>query len=1138
MKQLTPARITSLAALCALALTGCSGGGDATTGAIKTGGDFLVLSTEPINNGQLFLNEPIRIDFSSNVDLSSADLNTVSFQVLDQNGNPLAEQPTGRFALDRSPADTAVGRRLLFIPRFPTNNTYDNGGFRPGRTYLVQLIGGDRINQTVLRATNGKALAVPLTFRFATADGTTPAQLFRDTRAGGPTRVDFQITPAPDAQGVVLNKFGAPPVELRLVFNQPLNPNANNVPLALDTNPLLRSINQRGRIYLEYDDVDPNRGTNTWIPADVELEVNDLDRSVVVLRPVGVLPNNATVRVIVENTLEDISGESNVANAAYSRVFGTFRTRSAYEPQFDAVVENFIDANLIDFNAAFLEPQARYDRGSITAGFEFEGTPTTLEYEPTASEVVLNTDFTQVVPKNGPPFNVSGGVFNFRNVTIPAGVIVNGLGTRPMVWLVSNDFKVAGLLSVRGGDGDRVNVLNSANFPTAGGVGVCSGGNGGRGSPNSTGRSLTGEAGFGPGQVPGGGGRAGQLSCVAGCGRGSGGGGGALSTQGDPWYKQQAGAGTTFQQQRGVGGNGCGGAAGAASRNLAGGISGPVAFTDSRSDNNFWGVGINVQRQLRIAGELLAPIGGQGGGGGGDLSNSGGCNPTDPNFISDSKGGGGGGGGGVLIVKALRDIVVEPSGRITADGGHGGGGEQAGSCNQGGGGGSGSGGMVILMAGRQIVLHAKGVASASRYTYAQNDYDSVISAEGGVCLTGTFGSPVVSAKYPASGQTPMAGTAYDGAPLGALGGMGIVQLMAPPGDPASPGYNSDGTNTGLDDNIVFFRNGVQQTGAAKRDLLAWRGFPNAQGVLVDDFNTPINIGSNEGDIRPTPTLLPVPFSTRTRLRSKWIDAGAALRRPLTSPDGNPRGIVEDTVNGFLAGPTYEFAGTTNNSASLSHGFAAYAQTGGQAVQLSYPQVADGTILKLDSNVSHLGQTAYRVEITQPQFGAVVDRYLGYEAELVNAAGTVLASFRILAHTDRTVTLAPEGKVLPANPASVVIRAKFFQIMTNGAEGLGATYIGISNNPVPQSNVRIGFAFHRNPAGGVAGDRFPVDPNQWVFNLNDPAVQEQIRSRGMGYVMWDVLFDSAFRSTTGDVPPGLSPSSQRPTLNYLRLPFRF
>ena len=130
MNRPTPARpfakaIVVLAPVLAawFAFTGCSNGG-ADTGSVKTGGDFVVLRTEPADNGKLFLTEPIRIDFTRPVDLASVDLTTFSFQVLDQLGNVVAEPPAGSFQLDRSPGDIEVGRRLLFVPRLPTNDLY------------------------------------------------------------------------------------------------------------------------------------------------------------------------------------------------------------------------------------------------------------------------------------------------------------------------------------------------------------------------------------------------------------------------------------------------------------------------------------------------------------------------------------------------------------------------------------------------------------------------------------------------------------------------------------------------------------------------------------------------------------------------------------------------------------------------------------------------------------------------------------------------------------------------------------------------------------------------------------------------------------------------------------------------------
>ncbi len=1153
MNRVNLAQLFSLAVLSALA--GCSGGGSE-TGALKTGGDFVVLQTEPLNNGQLFLNDPIRIDFSNKVDLSTVDLTTFSFQVFDQIGNPVSEPVAGNFQLATSPGDADPGRRLLFVPRFPTNDTFDNGGFRPGRTYLVQLVGGSAVNGTVVRDQGGKPLERAFSFRCATADGATPSQLFRNTVPGGPRRVALQVSPTPDASGVVLNKLGAPPVEVRLVFDQALNPNSNNVPTAVETNPLLRSPNARGRAFLEYDD--PVLGVNTWIPADAELESNGLDGSTLVLRPVGVLPNNATVRVIVESTLEDISGESNVSNAAYERIFGTFQTRRSYEQQFDAVVDSFEDAAAIDFEAPFAEPVAEVGPGYIKAGFEFEGTATTIEYEPTLRDTILNTDFTQVVPKTGVPYNVSGGVFNFKNVRIPPGVTVQGQGTNPMVFLVSGSFVVEGKLSVRGGDGELVTSSATANLPKAGGAGVCAGGDGGAGSPSATQRDVQGATGKGPRQSAGGGGIGGRLACVTGCSRGSGGGGGSLATQGDPNYKQKtiaAGAGPgnppnpqpIFQQQAGIGGNGCDGASGSLTRTLSGGIAGPIVFTDARADNNFWGSAINVTNNLRITGELSTPVGGGGGGGGGDLSYNSSCSTEDLNFQNDSCGGGGGGGGGVLVVKALGPIIVAETGQITADGGHGGGGEQGGSSSRGGGGGGGAGGMVVLMSATRIEINARGANSL--YTYAQNNYDFSVSADGGICRTGTFGTPVVLGKYPASGQAVLAGSSYDSRPLGGLGGMGIVQLMAPPGE------NADGSNTVLDDNIRIFRAGLELSGTSnptKQSVLAWRGFPNNLGQLVDDFGVQTNVGDNEGDIRPSPVLMPVPFSSKTRLRSKWIDTGSSVRRALLADDGLPRGIVE--AAGALAGPTYSFDGIDTTT-----GYAVFDTAGANSenAKVVYPAVGAQTgILSKDANASYLGQPAYRIELDAPTLGDVVDRYTQYDAEMLDANGATLwrkadgtvttdaelgieiVSYRILTHTNRVLTVATEGGSLPAEAARVQLRAKFFKVMTNDREGLGGTYpASVGQTRVPLSNVRIGFAFHQDPANPSA-QRYPAQQGSYVYDLSDPAVQETIRQLHARFVQWDVFFDCNFKSQPSDLPPAFGPGSPLPEVHFLRLPFRF
>ncbi|MEE9126414.1 MAG: hypothetical protein V3U11_04685, partial [Planctomycetota bacterium] len=835
----TSHKLTPLAAFAALLVTGC-GGGSSDSGVPGTSGDFLVLRTDPPDNANLFLNEPINLDLTNEINIKTASFDAVSFAVSDLNGRPLAEPVTGTFHVARSPGQAAVGRRLQFRPTFPTSDTYDNGGFKPGRIYQVQLVEGNHRTGVGLRDMADKGLKRPFTFSFTTADGTTPSQLFRDTKVGGPRRSGLSVTPVKGVLGpVLLNELGQRHVEIRLDFDQPLNPNSANVPFKVDLDPVVRDQSKRGRIFLEYNS---RQSKDTWIPAEVDLEKNAQDGSTVVLRPIGILPNNATIRIIVESTLEDISGESNVNDASYNRVFASFETDPSYDLGFDAVIEDFTDVSRLDLVAPFLEPLAEILPGAIKANFDFEGKDTNLRYEPNTPEVILNTDFTQITPKGAPTINVSGGVFEFRSVTIPAGVTVRATGSKPMVWLVLEDFVVKGRLMAEGGRGQRVDTLNSANFPTAGGIGVAGGGNGGQASANTTGRSATGETGFGPGQVPGGGGQGGRIYCSGSCGIGSGGGGGSTATKGDPWFKAKA-SGRRFVQQKGQGGYGCTGSSGSTRRSLAGGLPGPVVFTDPRVDNNFWGSAVNLVLQKRITGELRKPTAGAGGGGGGDYSRQG-CSTNDPNFANDDKGGGGGAGGGTIIIKALGRIMVDTDGIISVNGGDGGGGAWAGANNRGGGGGGGSGGMIVLMAGESIDFVIHGPTTSA--TYASNNFNFVLSADGGVGLMDVFAGGGVASKYK---PFPNA-SSRDSRPTGAMGGMGIIQLMAPPGVAGTAGPTSaDKTDTVLDDNIHFHVGSLTATpvdGTLKKALLAWRGMPDENGTMRNDLTGIVTIGDNEG----------------------------------------------------------------------------------------------------------------------------------------------------------------------------------------------------------------------------------------------------------------------------------------------------
>jgi len=1177
-----------------LALTlaaACSGGGSRTGAVAGTGGDFFVFATDPQPEAQIYLNDSISVVFTNDVDVGTANLNSVSFAVFDLNGNGVQEQPRGTFAVVPAPGADASDRRMLrFDPTFPNNDDYSNGGFKPGRRYLMQIAQGTARQGATLKDRNGQGLREPFTLAFQTVDGQTPSQLFRDTQVDGPKLVGADVTPMADGVAL-LGKHNERPVEVRAHFNQPLNPASTNVPVKLDPNPALIdprtvTVAQKGRVFLEYDD--PEYGRDAWIPATVEVEQNSNEGCTLLLSPAGVLPNNATIRLIVESTLEDLSGESNRNNADHERVAFSFRTEEARAPQFDAIVESFDDMEFIDLAPTFLEPIAEVGTGYLRAGFAFEGSETQFDYRPGVAEVVLDTDFTQITPANGGPFNVSGGVFQFRNVTIPTGVRVRGKGSKPMVWLVTGDFVVEGEISVAGGDGARVDTLNSANYPTPGGIAACGGGNGGRGSPATNDASANGEPGSGSFQVPGLGGPGGWHSCRggAGCSRGGGGGGGSFATQGDPhyilrWLNPPNPPGMPHTGY-GKGGRMCQQIPPAGPQVDAG----PMAFLDLRRDNDFWGSGIRLAPpRQRVTGELLSPHGGSGGGGGGDSGPS--C-PPNPGFVTDTKGGGGGAGGGILIIKALGRIIVKSTGLINANGGYGGGGEQAGTNSNAGGGGGGSGGMIVLMSGSGIHLVAHGApyADAVINNNTNRAYDFCIQADGGTGTRGPFQGNTVTGKYPGKGG-PTAPATWDFNPIGGFGGLGLIQLMAPPGDNRPENQDGDGTNTRLDDGIFFYaddarlalglvpgsnphrQGGPAMTGVIKRKYLGWRGFaPNENGIGIDDNGDNVVLAPNEhaeGDLRPSPVLLPAPFGAVSRARSRWIDTGASVRRvDMAGNDPGARTIVEridqtnpdDPFTSLKAGPTFVFAGTFAAVNDTRKGYVSYEQSA-TGVERLVPAVlpAVAPVASIANNAEWRGEPAYLLALQQSSavLGQIENRYTGYRARLYNGLGTVIGSYRILSHNDRQVYLSTDDGLLPDEPATgVQIFADLVGYRTSESEGFGTTFIENGHN-VPNANARIGFAFHTNPQAARAGtdtNRIPQNSNEFLHELDllRPDVMRQVRELGKAAtpaggavaVQYDILFNTSFTERAGNVDTnrGLSPSAARPEIRRLIIPYQF
>lgn len=1082
----------SLFVLLLLVLPSCSGSGsDEVTSPLRV--PFEVLSFDPDGNDEVYLNQPLRWVFSSQVDINSANFNSIHITVSDSLGNPLPEQVTGRFRLGRDPDGKLNPHVLEFEPRLPSDKSFSNGGFRASRVYQVKILLKGKSKQPVLKDRTGNPISpgsAHLNRSFRTVSGSTPRELFRDSKIGGPHVLSLEVGPRAGDR-VSLNLIGTTPVEVKLTFDQPLSSSEKNVPLGQDSNPLRATSRKKGKIFLEYDD--PIQGPRQWIRSQIELLVNDNEGAVILIRPEGVLPNNATVRVIVEASLQDLSGETNIKDRSYDRLVGTFETEQAFGPQFGALIMGFEDSNLLDLDAPVLDPIAEVRDGLLRSSFNFEGLPTLFDYTPAGREVILNTKMAIVKTSNGPDVRFVGGVFSFRDIWIKEGVKVQGQGSNPLVLLANGSVHVDGHISVDGGDGTNTLSLQPSRGVIAGGAGHCGGGNGGRASQETKGLTLRGESGWGPGQVKAGGGEGGMAACGSIMAFAAGGGGGSMAVQGD------SKSGSSAIQATGRGGNGSGGQS-------FGGMAGATVFRDRDQKNDFWGRLVTDRLDV-IIGELQAPMGGAGGGGGGDVIAD--CKPANPAASVSHRGGGGGGGGGILIIKALGPIIVNSKGRISADGGRGGGGGSLGTSRFGGGGGAGSGGMVVLMSATGIDLHTH------QGTYANNDYNFSVTADGNISRA-EHASVSRYTKYPPG---------LDKNNSGGYGGMGLIQLHTPPGSDA------DATGTILDDNVRVIQGVTSLTGSSKNAYLI------------------------RGDLRPDARFLPVTYGRFSSAELQWQTTGASVRRESMKP-GTAGARVLDAKLG-KSGPQWFFQNLIHGSKTGTDGYIQSSENGGFAgkpVRLPGGKT-ELQILKAESlGAIYHGRPAHVLYLPA---GALPDpleggwSYANYVARLYDSKNSRLGEFRILSSRADKLLLDAESGQLPSRPIRADILAKFLVVETNGKEGLGPEFawtVGSKTEHYPKANIQIGFAFHKDPsAPRISGDkdldRFPEELGSFLYGLDfdDPAMMEQLRKRHYPFAKVRIRFNLNYSPKNPDTEAGpnpISPGMSRPAIRYLHLPYRF
>jgi hypothetical protein len=612
------------------------------------------------------------------------------------------------------------------------------------------------------------------------------------------------------------------PEPILLQFDQPLNPELANVS------------DQTFRL------IDIENGGSLSLGVEVQLLDNRFDGSIVQVQPTGILPfghmlvleipvslahvSQTSVtsgnQVVATFTVEDVPGGVTTIEDEIKENFDDTEHR---DPDFTQIANGILIAEWDEQNSNVLQASIAVQGGGLLGRF---APPAPLPGQ--SRQITLDTN-TQPFPLldgstgDAPSVVITGGVFPFTDIDIPAGIRLVPVGSNPLVLTATGSVHIAGAIDVNGQPGISENAYDSAVTSIPGGNGIAGGGRGGESHPilyfpptQPSAKTLVSPRfagnGWGSGnqqQIGGEGGECGtvdnddpdnpdpnnplfatdiEIVCdelndahnnvfkrdrngnfyLRGYKPPGGGGGSHFELGGG---RGNPNASRDNQNGRGnVISDGLGGYIARANRSfLFAGKPGLEAFRDNDPNNNFVG----------RTGELTEVIAGQGGGGGGsaldsyycggwcrldsDTTNDSVCQDEFGGVVAgpvgDSRGGSAGAGGGAIVIRALGDVDIASTARLTAIGGQGGGGEAIGCSQWAGAGGSGSGGAVIIESGTTITIASQAqlwvTGGAWRLARAVPDY--------------VFPCSIGRATVPA-GDVPGDG---------GIGGHGLIQLQTP-----------------------------------------------------------------------------------------------------------------------------------------------------------------------------------------------------------------------------------------------------------------------------------------------------------------------------------------------------------------------
>jgi hypothetical protein len=1131
----------------ALFVAACGGG---SSSGDTAGSNFTLESSSLIDGATWEINRPIEFTFTSDVDFSTVNQNSISVRRV--GGAPA----TGTFTL-------IDDRTVAFRPACPTKADYSDAGLLPGGVTYEIVIRGENSGSSV-RSTTGEPLGVEQTMHLITPASALPTVLFIDGGFGPPRAVigqpagsyvekgadplnrEYFADPADPVTGAstppsfesALNLYSetASQVAIIVVVNQPVDPSETNV--------------SADNVRLEYDTLTGSPTTWANVPHTVELVANCTESGAVLrITPNGILPQGRRVRVVLGTLFKDIVGNGNVVALAIA----SFKVGEALDPEppndpgdgADEVLEEFVVSgddpdSLEDADAAFADARAVWSDGKLSAAFAFDGTggPPNGDFDweigtegaVAVEQAILDTTFTQITNiDNTASTSVVNGRVDIRNLTIwPNGRLVIQ-GPNPCTILASGTVTIHGKMLVKGNNNRGVSSFNTAQIPELGSAGQAGGGTGGTGSPLTSQSDPQGLAGFGAFAVPNAGGAGGESGYSDGginSRRPGGGGGGTLGhdallptpnpdrcpdqaiigLDGEPGFNGSIGN-ENFTNS---------GALSGPNQQPKGGALGPRPFSDTDAqgdpldENDFWGTMFTAQGEL-IRGELSRAWAGAGGGGGGDSVKSLTFPQVPFSVLFNLKGCGGGGGGGSITILALGDIKLVGSGSIDASGGVGGGGENTNGTNRvGGGSGGGSGGHIILQTASKIDL--SGVTLDEDGNLYPSSAAGGLYAVGGQGGEGQFGvggaqangiptSPLKDAlppnSYPTTGANPGPCRVLDNVvgDTGTTASAGPVDVVFNCGGDGGPGIIQ--LHAPAPEDILPPAGGLATIGRCVR--------PNPIGSTPDNVDDPL---------APWDLLLPI-FSRFSTAQSKWIPLGTAAV--------DPNSTTPDPVN-FL------FDGTDTDGVGVQ-GAIETDGVGDAAVVRPLPSILTPTTLATEPTLPFI--TADKRTIVLDRATLTDDIYVRNPAlmrrfELRLTQPGLQKSFDVASAelgSGNEVRLTVSGTGTPLTGfgfgATVLVRPRFFRVITDGTP-----------DSLPASSLIV-IQFQAAPANQQGSPNTTVGPlgaTDWVPDIETVNTHPNVAN--FRFIRFRVTFDIV--ADGGQ----LSFETPIPSLDFLRVPFRF